>query len=165
MIPSTNGEETYKWFINSISSSATGAELYKDHQIIINLNQGALSSINIHLTNITGNIGFITSNIGTLSSSGGSSMDMVLTSGYSRNFGTDVSSIGFPALIGGPAGTPKLVYTSTTTNNYSMIGYISAPNNPSFGLYVFTIYLNSPSVTNNYSSIVVKRYLNPSATP
>jgi len=53
----------------------------------------------------------------------------------------------------------------TTTNNYMMMGYINCPDSPSYGLYTFTFYFNSPNFTNQYSSLVIVYYKNPTASP
>jgi hypothetical protein len=110
----------------------------------------------MYLTNVNKAIANIWVSIGTLSSSSGSSMSMAVGNGYFQNFGTSAVAMG----------TEINVYSNlTTTNNYCMIGYISAPNNPSYGLYVFTFYFNSPLNSLNYSSLVVKWYNNSAATP
>jgi len=68
--------------------------------------------------------------------------------------------------ITGSTGTELNVYSNlTSSNNYSMIGYISAPDNPSYGLYTFTFYFNGPLTSNNYSSLVVSYYNDPTAAP
>ena len=58
------------------------------------------------------------------------------------------------------------VYSNlTTSNNYCMVGYISAPNNPLYGLYTFTFYFNDPTNSLNYSSLVITYYLHAGAIP
>jgi hypothetical protein len=58
------------------------------------------------------------------------------------------------------------VYSNlTTSNNYCMVGYISAPNNPLYGLYTFTFYFNGPTNSLNYSSLVITYYLHAGAIP
>jgi hypothetical protein len=110
----------------------------------------------MYLTNLNKALSNIWISVGSLRSSSGSSMDMALTTSFFQNFGTSVASIG----------TEVNVYSNlTTTNNYCMIGYINSPDSPAYGLYTFTFYFNAPLSSSLYSSLVVKYYKNPSATP
>ena len=110
----------------------------------------------MYLTNLNKAFANIWVNIGSLRSSSGTSMDMTLTTSFFQNFGTSATAMG----------NEVNVYSNlTTSNNYCMIGYISAPNNPSYGLYTFTFYFNGPLTSLNYSSLVVKWYNDTAATP
>jgi hypothetical protein len=81
---------------------------------------------------------------------------MNVGNGYFQNFGT--SSIAM--------GSEKNVYSSlSTSSNYGMTMYISAPDNPSYGLYVINIYFNAPTSSLNYSNMTVNYYKDPTATP
>ena len=145
--PATNGMVFYKYFRNNNTSS-----LYDDGKIRIRLNLGAGQ---LFLTNVSSNLYNIWSSVGSLKSAGSSAMDMSLTQDYSRNFGTATASVG----------TEVKAYNLTQTNNYVMTMYISAPDNPSFGLYVINFYFNGPLYTTLYSSMTVNYYKDPSATP
>jgi hypothetical protein len=140
--------EVYTAFQNNKTTN-----LYDDGQLRIRLELGTNK---MYLTNVNKNFANIWVNIGTLSSQTGSSMSMAVGNGYYQNFGT--SSVAM--------GSERNVYSSlSTSSNYSMIGYISAPNNPSYGLYTFAFYFNAPTTGLNYSSLVVKYYNDPAATP
>ena len=146
--PPTNGMVVYKYFQNN-----TTATLYDDGQIRLRLNLG---SNKLYLTNVNKNIPNILSNIGTLSSSGAASMSMAVGNGYFQNFGTAAVAMG----------TEMNVYSNlSTSNNYVMTMYISAPDNPSYGLYVINIYFNAPISLLNYSNMTVNYYKDPTATP
>jgi hypothetical protein len=143
----TSGMVVLKQFLNSTTTS-----LYDDGQIRIRLQ---LSSQKMFLTNVNKAIATIYCNIGTLSSSS-SSMSMPLTSSFFANFGTSVDALN----------NKVNVYSNlTTSNNYCMIGYISAPDVPSYGLYDFTFYFNSPLTGSSYSSLVVRYYKTTGITP
>ncbi len=146
--PPTNGMVVYKYFQNN-----TTATLYDDGQIRLRLNLG---SNKLYLTNVNKNIPNILSNIGTLSSSGAASMSMAVGNGYFQNFGTAAVAMG----------TEMNVYSNlSTSNNYVMTMYISAPDNPSYGLYVINIYFNGPTSSLNYSNMTVNYYKDPTAAP
>jgi hypothetical protein len=146
--PPTNGMVVYKYFQNN-----TTATLYDDGQIRLRLNLG---SNKLYLTNVNKNFANIWSNIGTLSSSSGASMSMAVGNGYFQNFGTSIATMD----------TEIMVYSNLiTSNNYAMTMYISAPNNPSYGLYVINIYFNAPTSSLNYSNMTVNYYKDPTATP
>jgi hypothetical protein len=146
--PPTNGMVVYKYFQNNKTST-----LYDDGQIRLRLNMGLGK---LYLTNVNKNIPTILSNIGTLNSSGGASMSMAVGNGYFQNFGTAAVAMG----------TENNVYSNlTTSNNYVMTMYISAPDNPSYGLYVINIYFNGPTSSLNYSNMTVNYYKDPTATP
>ncbi len=144
----TNGMVVYKTFQNSQTTS-----VYDDGQIRLRLD---LSTNKLYLTNVNKNFANIWSNIGTLSSSGSSSMNMAVGSGYFQNFGTAAVAMG----------SEKNVYSNlSSSNNYAMTMYISAPDNPSYGLYVINIYFNGPTNSLNYSNMTVNYYKDPTATP
>jgi hypothetical protein len=144
----TNGMVVYKYFQNNKTTT-----LYDDGQIRLRLNMG---SNKLYLTNVNKNIPNIFSNIGTLSSANGSSMNMAVGNGYFQNFGT-------AAVV---MGTEMNVYSNlSTSNNYVMTMYISAPDNPSYGLYVINIYFNVPTNGLNYSNMTVNYYKDPTAAP
>ena len=146
--PPTNGMVVYKYFQNNKTTT-----LYDDGQIRLRLNMG---SNKLYLTNVNKNIPNIFSNIGTLSSANGSSMNMAVGNGYFQNFGT-------AAVV---MGTEMNVYSNlSTSNNYVMTMYISAPDNPSYGLYVINIYFNVPTNGLNYSNMTVNYYKDPTAAP
>ncbi len=146
--PPTNGMVVYKYFQNSQTTT-----LYDDGQIRLRLD---LMSNKLYLTNVNKNFANIWSNIGTLSSSVGTSMSMAVGNGYFQNFGTATVAMG----------SEKNVYSNlSTTSNYLMTMYISAPNNPSYGLYVINIYFNAPTSLLNYSNMTVNYYKDPTATP
>lgn len=146
--PPTNGMVVYKYFQNSQTTT-----LYDDGQIRLRLNLG---SNKLYLTNVNKNFANIWSNIGTLNSSGGASMTMAVGNGYFQNFGTAAIAMG----------TEMNVYSNlTTSNNYVMTMYISAPENPSYGLYVINIYFNGPTSSLKYSNMTVNYYKDPTATP
>jgi hypothetical protein len=146
--PPTNGMVVYKYFQNSQTTT-----LYDDGQIRLRLNLG---SNKLYLTNVNKNITNIWSNIGTLGSSVGTSMSMNVGNGYFQNFGTSAVAMG----------TEMNVYSSlSTSSNYVMTMYISAPNNPSYGLYLINIYFNAPTSSLNYSNMTVNYYKDPTATP
>ena len=146
--PPTNGMVVYKYFQNSQTTT-----LYDDGQIRLRLNLG---SNKLYLTNVNKNFANIWSNIGTLNSSGGASMSMAVGNGYFQNFGTAAIAMG----------TEMNVYSNlTTSNNYVMTMYISAPENPSYGLYVINIYFNGPTSSLKYSNMTVNYYKDPTATP
>ena len=146
--PPTNGMVVYKYFQNNNSST-----LYDDGKIRIRLNLGVNK---LYLTNVDSNLSNIWSSVGSLRSSGGASMDMALTTSYFQNFGTSVAAVG----------TEVNVYSNlTTANSYVMSMNISAPDNPSFGLYVINFYFNAPLNPSQYSSMTVNYYKDPSATP
>jgi hypothetical protein len=116
-----------------------------------------LSAEDLFLTNVNKNIGQIWVSVGTLKSSGGTSMAMDLGgNSFFQNFGTDVTAMGNQRAV-----QDVLV----TTTDYSMRGYISAPFFPSYGLYVFTFYFNSPRNPAKYSSLVVRRYFQTGVSP
>jgi len=145
--PPTNGMLVYKYFQNNKTTT-----LYDDGQIRLRLSMG---SGKLYLTNVNKNIPTILSNIGTLNSSGGASMSMTVFPSYIQNFGTAAVTMG----------TEMNVYSNLSTpNNYVMTMYISAPDNPSYGLYVINIYFNGPSSL-NYSNMTVNYYKDPTATP
>jgi len=146
--PPTNGMVVYKYFQNNTTTT-----LYDDGQIRLRLNIG---SGKLYLTNVNKNIPNIFSNIGTLSSAIGSSMNMAVGNGYFQNFGTAAVAMG----------TEMNLYSNLfTSNNYVMTMYISAPDNPSYGLYVINIYFNAPTSSLNYSNMTVNYYKDPTATP
>ena len=146
--PPTNGMVVYKYFQNNKTTT-----LYDDGQIRLRLNLG---SNKLYLTNVNKNIPNIFSNIGSLSSTIGSSMSMGVGNGFFQNFGT--SSVAM--------GSEMNVYSSlSTSSNYVMTMYISAPDNPSYGLYVINIYFNGPTNGLNYSNMTVNYYKDPTATP
>jgi hypothetical protein len=146
--PPTNGMVVYKTFQNSQTTS-----VYDDGQIRLRLD---LSTNKLYLTNVNKNFANIWSNIGTLSSSGGASMNMAVGSGYFQNFGTAAVAMG----------SEKNVYSNlSSSNNYAMTMYISAPDNPSYGLYVINIYFNAPTSSLSYSNMTVNYYKDPTATP
>ena len=106
--------------------------------------------------NVTTSFPNIYVSVGSLKSSSGTSMDMALTTSFFQNFGTTVATVG----------TEVNVYSNlTTSNNYCMIGYINAPNNPSYGLYQFTFNFNSPLNSLQYSSLVIEYFKQPDITP
>ena len=83
-------------------------------------------------------------------------MSMNVGNGYFQNFGTSAVAMG----------TEINVYSNlTTSNNYVMTMYISAPDNPSYGLYVINIYFNGPTSSLKYSNMTVNYYKDPTATP
>jgi hypothetical protein len=146
--PPTNGMVVYKYFQNNTTTT-----LYDDGQIRLRLD---LSTNKLYLTNVNKNFANIWSNIGTLGSSVGTSMSMNVGNGYFQNFGTSAVAMG----------TEMNVYSNlTTSNNYVMTMYISAPDNPSYGLYVINIYFNGPTSSLKYSNMTVNYYKDPTATP
>jgi hypothetical protein len=146
--PPTNGMVVYKYFQNN-----TTTNLYDDGKIRIRLNLGTNK---LYLTNVSSNLSEIWSSVGSLKSTGSSSMEMISSSGYFINFGTSTALVG----------TEVNAYSGLVNpNNYVMSMYISAPDSPSFGLYVINFYFNSPLTSNVYSSMTVNYYKNPMAAP
>jgi hypothetical protein len=129
--PPTHGMEVYMVFQNNNTNT-----LYDDGQIRIRLILGTGGTDKILLTNVNQTFQNI----------------WLVGSGFFQNFGLATTA---------QNNEVTLHETATTTDKYSMTGYITA-DNPSYGLYRFTFYFNDPSNGNNYSSLVIKYYKDPS---
>jgi hypothetical protein len=116
----------------------TTTPLYDDGQIRLRLNIG---SGKLYLTNVNKNFANIWLNFG---------------NGNFYNFGTG-------AAMGNEVNVN--VFGNFISSNHQLQMYISAPDNPSYGLYVINIYFNAPTYSLNYSNMTVNYYKDPTATP
>ena len=116
----------------------TTTSLYDDGQIRLRLD---LSTNKLYLTNVNKNFANIWLNFG---------------SGNFYNFGTGVAAMGNEV---------NVFSNLITSSNHQLQVYISAPNNPSYGLYVINIYFNYPTSPLNYSNMTVNYYKDPTAAP